>query len=131
MGRFGISGLNYVSLYPADHRAALDYYAAVFGPLDVENPHDGVWGWRMGSTWLTVFPGKFGPDPEGTTKNVEFAIEMTSREEVDHLFEAFVAAGVRNSVAPNDTVMYEPMRYAYVDDPFGVRIDIYCPLAGD
>jgi hypothetical protein len=25
--------------------------------------------------------------------------------------------------------MYEPMRYAYVDDPFGVRIDIYCPVA--
>jgi hypothetical protein len=24
--------------------------------------------------------------------------------------------------------MYEDMRFSCVDDPFGVRIDIYCPL---
>jgi hypothetical protein len=24
--------------------------------------------------------------------------------------------------------MYEPMRFACVDDPFGVRIDVYCPI---
>ena len=29
---------------------------------------------------------------------------------------------------PTDTKMYEPMRFACVDDPFGVRVDIYCPL---
>jgi hypothetical protein len=27
-----------------------------------------------------------------------------------------------------DTTMYEKMRFAAVDDPFGVRIDIYYPL---
>ncbi len=28
---------------------------------------------------------------------------------------------------PDDTKIYEPMRFACVDDPFGVRIDVYCP----
>jgi hypothetical protein len=26
---------------------------------------------------------------------------------------------------PEDTEMYEPMRFCCVDDPFGVRIDVY------
>ena len=29
---------------------------------------------------------------------------------------------------PEDTWMYEPMRFACVNDPFGVRIYIYCPI---
>ena len=27
---------------------------------------------------------------------------------------------------PEDTEMYEPMRFSCVDDPFGVRINVYC-----
>lgn len=128
MARFDITGLNYVSLYPADHRAALDYYASVFGPLDVEDPDTGIWGWKMGSTWLTVFPGASGPRPDSAMANVEFAIEVASPGEVDRLYEAFVAAGVTGSGPPMNTVMYEQMRFAYIDDSFGIRIDIYCPL---
>jgi uncharacterized glyoxalase superfamily protein PhnB len=127
MARFDIVGLNYVSLYPADHAAAVEYYASVFGPLDVEDTTAGIWGWRMGSTWLTVFPGSAGTDPEGTTSNVEFAIQVATPQEVDRLYAAFVEAGVTASLAPRETEMYETMRFAYVDDPFGVRIDIYCP----
>lgn len=127
MDRFDIVGLNYVSLYPADHAAALAYYASVFGPLDREDVELGVWGWQMGSTWLTVFPGTAGPNPEGTSENVEFAIQVATPEEVDRLYDAFVAAGVKASLPPRSAVMYEPMRYCYIDDPFGVRIDIYCP----
>jgi uncharacterized glyoxalase superfamily protein PhnB len=127
MSKFNIIGLNYVSLYPADHAAALAYYAQIFGPIDIDDPKDGVWGWRMGSTWLTVFPGKFGTNPHGNPQNVEFAIQVAAPEEVDRLYAAFVAAGIKASQPPIDTVMYEPMRYAYVDDLFGVRIDIYCP----
>jgi len=129
MAKFNIVGLNYVTLYIADHAAALAYYAQVLGPIDVDNPEDGVWGWRMGSTWLTVFPGNFGTNPDGSAQNVEFAIQVATADEVDRLFAAFVEAGVSASQPPLDTIMYEPMRYAYVDDPFGVRIDIYCPVA--
>ncbi len=127
MARFDIVGLNYVSLYPADHEAALEYYASVFGPLDLDDPKRGVWGWKMGSTWLTVFPSKAGTDPKGSTTNVEFAIQVATPQEVDRLYSAFMAAGVKGSSAPRNTEMYEPMRIGYIDDPFGVRIDIYCP----
>lgn len=127
MAKFNIVDLNYITLYPADHAAALAYYTQVFGPLDLEDPDDGVWGWHMGATWLTVFPGKFGTSPAGGPQNVEFAIQVATPDEVDKLYAAFVEAGVKASQPPTDTVMYETMRYAYVDDPFGVRIDIYCP----
>ena len=127
MTKFNIVDLNYISLYPADHAAALAYYTQVFGPLDREDPDDGVWGWRMGATWLTIFPGKFGTSPAGDPQNVEFAIQVATPDEVDKLYAAFVEAGVSARQPPIDTVMYEHMRYAYVDDPFGVRIDIYCP----
>jgi hypothetical protein len=59
---------------------------------------------------------------------MEFAIQVASPEEVDRLHQAFVSAGAKNSWTPEDTRMYEPMRFSAVDDPFGVRIDIYCPL---
>jgi len=129
MSKFNIVGLNYVSLYPADHEAALTYYTQVFGPLDRIDLDDGVWGWRMGSTWLTVFPGKFGTKPDGDPQNVEFAIQVATPDEVDRLYAAFAEAGIKASQPPINTVMYEPMRYAFVDDLFGVRIDIYCPVA--
>ena len=128
MSRFDIVGLNYVSLYPADHAAALEYYASVFGPLDQVDLDLGVWGWKMGSTWLTVFPGSAGTDPTGTMSNVEFAIQVATPDEVDRLYAAFMEAGVKGSLSPRTAVMYEEMRYCYVDDLFGVRIDIYCPL---
>ena len=131
MPKFNIVGLNYISLYPADHAAVLAYYTQIFGPLDREDLDDGVWGWQMGSTWLTIFPGKFGTNPEGNPQNIEFAIQVATPDEVNRLYHTFVAAGVKASQAPTDTVMYEPMRYAYVDDLFGVRIDIYCPIPQD
>ena len=131
MARFDIVDLNYVSLYPADHAAAIDFYTRVFGPLDAESPDDGVWGWQMGSTWLTIFPGDQGPNPKSTTSNAEFAIQVGSAAEVDRVFEALVEAGATTGSPPEDTWMYEKMRFAYVDDPFGIRIDIYCPLSED
>jgi hypothetical protein len=27
--------------------------------------------------------------------------------------------------------MYDPMRFAFVDDPFGVRVDFYWPIEGE
>lgn len=131
MAAFDIVGLNYVSLYPADHAGALEYYERVFGPLDRNDPDEGVWGWQLGSTWLTVFPGRYGPVRDGTSQNVEFAIQVGTPGAVDELFAAFVAAGALRTQEPIDTVMYEPMRLAWVDDPYGVRIDIYCPTEPD
>jgi len=53
---------------------------------------------------------------------------VATPDEVDALYQAFIKAGAKKGWEPFDTEMYEPMRFSYVDDPFGVRIDIICPL---
>ena len=82
----------------------------------------------MGTTWLTVFPSRAGTDPAGNPRNAEFAVQVATPAEVDLLHTTLTAAGARTVMAPADTVMYEPMRYCCVDDPFGMRIDVYCPI---
>jgi hypothetical protein len=47
---------------------------------------------------------------------------------VDVLYRRLLDLGSVVCREPEDTWMYEPMRFACVDDPFGVRIDIYCPI---
>lgn len=130
ISRFSIVGLGYVTLYPVDFAAALRFYESVLGPLDRDDPDDEVWGWRMGNTWLTLAPNAHGTEPGSEPRNVEFAIEVASLSEVDRLYRAFVAAGATPGSPPRDTEMYVPMRYAYVDDPFGVRIDVVCRARG-
>lgn len=125
---FRIEGLGYVSLYFADLEAALAFYGAVFGPPEVVDPKAAVHGWRMGSTWLSLFPAAGGTDRTGNPKNAEFAVRVAAPEEVDALVAALIAAGATACMQPQDTEMYERMRFACVDDPFGVRIDVYCPI---
>lgn len=122
---FNIVGLNYVSIYVKDYDAALAFYTKMFGTPENSDPY----GWRMGSTWLTLFPGKAGTNPDGNPQNVEYAIQVATPEDVDRLHDALLDAGATKGWAPEDTTMYEPMRFCYVDDPFGTRIDIYCPIA--
>jgi hypothetical protein len=83
----------------------------------------------MGSTWLTLFPGSAGPRPGAEAGNAEFAIQVATPDQVDRLHEALLAAGATNCRSPRDTTMYEPMRFSCVDDPFGMRIDVYCTRA--
>lgn len=125
---FGIVGLNYVTLYFDDLEAAVAFYSDVLGPPDevVEQPV--IWGWKMGSTWLTLFPSSIGIEPGANPRNTEFAIQVETKDQVDALYQRFLDAGATNCDAPSDTEMYDPMRFSCVDDPFGVRIDIYCPL---
>ena len=129
MSGFEIVGLGYITIYPLDLRDAISYYTQVFGPPDRDDPLDDVWGWRLGTTWLTLAPNADGTAPGARPANVEFAIEVTSPAEVDRLFDALVTAGASVGREPTDTVMYRPMRYAYVEDPFGVRIDVLCHTA--
>ena len=123
-----IIGLGYVSVYVADVPAAVAFYTRVFGPPAAEDARNAFVGWRMGTTWLTVFPSRAGTDPAGNPRNAEFAVQVATPAEVDLLHTTLTAAGARTVMAPADTVMYEPMRYCCVDDPFGMRIDVYCPI---
>lgn len=124
---FEIAGLAYVTLYIESYDAAVAFYTRVFGePACKQVPFN---GWAMGETWMTVFPSKEGNAPGKNPRNMEFAIRVKSPEQVDVLHARLVDCGAKNAWAPEDTEMYDRMRFACVDDPFGVRIDVYCPLA--
>ena len=127
-GRFHIVGLAYISLYYRDFREAVAFYTRAFGaPLEVDDPGV-IRGWHLGSTWLTLFPSKGGTKPDANPCNAEFAIQVATPEQVDVLLQVLVDAGATPGWAAEDTEMYDPMRFGYVDDPSGVRIDVYCPL---
>lgn len=125
---FSIVGLNFVSLYFKDLDAAVAFYARIFGAPQSVDEDGPIYGWRMGSTWLTFFASKDGTDRESNPRNAEFAIQVAEPGEVDRLYAALMDAGSTTCRAPEDTWMYDKMRYCCVDDPFGVRIDVYCPL---
>jgi len=118
---FNIVGLSYVSLYLKDFDEAAEFYSQVFGPSTSVENH--ILCWPMGSTMLTIFPSEYGSARGSNPRNTEFGIQVASPEEVD-----FLSVGAKGRHQPEDTWMYETMRFACIDDPFGVRIDIYCPI---
>ena len=119
--RFSTRGVIGATLYYEDYAAALEFVTKVFGdPIykEGENTH----GWHLGLSWLTLFPGK-----SGNPTNVEVPIYMKSAEELDKLYAAFIAAGATGA-APQNTLMYEPVRMAILTDPFGVTWDLVAQL---
>jgi uncharacterized glyoxalase superfamily protein PhnB len=125
---FTVVDLTYFSLYIKDYAEAIAFYSAVFGAPSVAAPDNSLTGWEMGATHLTIFPSSGGAVPESNPRNAEFAVQVSQPGEVDTLYTILVAAGAKAGWEPKDTEMYVPMRFAYVDDPFGTRIDIICPL---
>ena len=63
-----------------------------------------------------------------TLHHAEFAVQVSTSPEVDVLHKKLLSAGATEVMPPHDTTMYEPMRFSCVDEVFGVRIDVYCPL---
>ena len=124
----GIVGLNFVTLYFVDLEGAVEFYQTVLGPPDEVVTAPVIWGWKMGSTWLTLFPSAIGVNARSNPRNTEFGIQVETPGQVDTLYQAFLDAGATKCREPEDTEMYDAMRFSCVDDPFGVRIDIYCPL---
>lgn len=125
---FTVLSLNYVTFYVEALAQALEFYTYVFGPPDQVEAPLAITGWKMGDTWLTLFPSRAGTVPGRNPCNAEFAFQVAAYDEVDILYQRLVEAGAKTVHAPEDTRMYENMRYACVDDPFGIRLDIYFPL---
>jgi len=119
--RFDFVGLNGIALYFEDYEKALNYYTAILGPpnyIEGKFTH----GWGLGNSWLTIFPSK-----EGDPKNVELTINMPSPEEAERLHQAFIDSGGAGD-PPSNQLMYEPIRYCAVKDPFGTEIIVISPL---
>ena len=119
--RFAFGGGWGITLFFEAYTAAVDYYSAVLGPPNyVEG--EGTRGWRLGSGWLTLLQGQ-----SGSPQNVEIPFVMATPEEAERLQAAFIAAGGTGD-APSDQLMYAPIRYCSVTDPFGTPLLIFAPL---
>lgn len=124
---FGVIGLRYPSFYLRDFNKAVAFYSAVFGPPDADE--ETIKGWRLGDTWLTLFPAIGNTSVlDRNPRNAEFAIQVESPAQVDALYETLLRAGATSCMKPEDTEMYEPMRFCCVDDPVGIRVDVYSLL---
>ena len=127
---YRVVGLSYVSLYLRALDEAVGFYTRVFGPPDSVDAKLSIYGWRMGATWLTLLPARADTYPADNPRNTEFAVQVAAPAEVDALYQLLLEAGAQPCMPPADTAMYEAMRFACVDDPFGARIDVYYPQGG-
>ena len=113
--RYNFSGVFGTTLFYEDYQAAIAYYEQVLGPpAYVEG--EGTRGWPIGQGWLTLLWGK-----SGNPQNVEITFVVSIPEEAEALQQALIAAG-GSGPTPSDELMYEPVRYCAVTDPFGVRL---------
>lgn len=119
--RFAYAGIHGVTLFFTDYAAAVTYYEQVLGPPAYVEGND-TRGWRLGNTWLTLLKGG-----TGTPRNVEVPIVMQTPEAAEALQHAFIAAGGTGD-APSNQLMYEPIRYCPVQDPFGTQWLIFARL---
>ena len=127
MTDYRVEALRFPSFYVSDLSAAKVFYTQVLGPPQCEEEQ--LAGWKIGDTWLTLFPA-VGAAPiagEGP-RNSEIAIRVSETGGVDAMLAALVRAGATLRMPARDTEMYESMRFGCVDDPFGIRVDVYCPL---
>jgi len=108
-------------LFFSDYERALAFYTAVLGEPGYSEG-TGTRGWAIGESFLTLLRGG-----DGAPRDTEIGFIMETPEEADRLQAAFIEAG-GSGPAPTDQVMYEPIRYCPVTDPFGTDLLIYAPL---
>jgi hypothetical protein len=119
--RYRFTGSFGAALYFADFNAASAYYRTVLGkPAYVEGK--GTLGWRIGKGWLTLLEGG-----TGAPSNIEVILEVASAHEAEELHRSFIEAG-GNGPEPSDQLMYRPVKYCAVRDPFGTQLLITAPL---
>lgn len=119
--RYDILGIQGATLFYEDYAAALSFYEGVFGPPNYKQG-EFTHGWRLGNSWLTIFPSK-----DGSPRNIEVPFYCPTRKGVDALYEAMLAAGAKGE-EPSEGLMYKPVYMSVVTDPFGVDLTLVCEL---
>jgi catechol 2,3-dioxygenase-like lactoylglutathione lyase family enzyme len=129
-------GLGHVDLVCRDVEGSLAFYAAVFGPLGLEAPHE-VPGERGETIYYLRFP-RPGSGSLGLRQALEeqefelyapgfhhLALTVETREDVDAAHAAAVEAGAEVLHAPLPWPQYHPEYYAcFFLDPDGFRIEV-------
>ena len=119
--RFDLTGIHGIALYFKEFDGAVAYYTEVLGePGYIEGA--GTRSWRVGDTWLTLLAGG-----DGSPSSVEVPIIASTPEEAERLQQAFIDAG-GTGTAPTDQLMFAPVRFCPVTDPFGTEILVFAPL---
>jgi len=119
--RYNFNGAFGITLFYEDYEAAIVYYEQVLGsPAYVEGKV--TRGWQIGDGWLTLLWGK-----SGNPLNVEVTFMVETPEEAEALQGTFIEAGGKGE-SPSDQLMYIPIRYCAVTDPFGTALLIISPL---
>ena len=113
--RYNFKGDFGVTLFYQDYELAIAYYEQVLGP-PAYLEGEGTRGWQIGRGWLTLLKGK-----SGNPRNLEITFVISSPEEAEALQRAFIDAGGTGTI-PSDELMYQPVRYCAVSDPFGVNL---------
>jgi hypothetical protein len=121
--RYKFSAAFSVSLYFENYSAAGQYYSQVLGPpAYVEGEF--TRGWPVGPGWLTLFKAA-----SGNPVNAGVTFHMDSAEHAEALQQAFIEAGGEGP-PPSDELMYEPVRFCLVNDPFGTELLIVSRING-
>jgi len=119
--QFEYVGLNGITLYFSDFLAAIYYYERVLGPPTYAEREE-TRGWRIGNSWRTLLKSDHS-HPE----NIDVTFLMASPEEAERIQAVFIEQGGEGST-PSDELMYEPIRFCSVQDPFGTNILVMSPL---
>jgi len=110
-----------VTLYFEEFDSAVSYYSNVLGPPAYSEGED-TRGWPIESSWLTLLKGS-----AGSPRNVEVSFMVDTADEAERLQRDFIEAGGEGP-KPSDQLMYQPIRFCAVKDPFGTELLIISPL---
>lgn len=120
--KFDFIGIKETAIYFEEYEPVVAFYIEVLGPpAYVEGKY--THSWTLGGSRLTFLKGK-----NGGPQNVEIVIYMTSPKEAERLQAVFIEAGGKGE-PPSDQLMHEPIRYCFVQDPFGTSFLIVSPLS--
>jgi len=114
-------GFHHVHLRVADPAATLKWFSDNLGgqPAKLRGRLDGV---RFGDIWLFAARSNTPTEPSATHAIQNLAIEFAN---VDEAFAALKSAGVKTISEPR---VAQPVRYAFVEDPNGVRVELVTTL---
>ena len=116
-------GSTEVTLFFDKYPQVVEYYSQVLGPPGyIEG--DSTTSWQIGSNWITLLRGR-----SGAPTNMEVAFKMQTPAAAEQLQKAFIDAGGEGE-PPSDQIMFKPVRYCPVVDPFGTNILAFAQLDG-
>ena len=114
-------GFHHVHLRVADPAATLQWFADNLGgkPAKLRGRLDGV---RFGDVWLFAAKSTTPTEPSAMRAIQNIAIEFAN---VDEAFKALQSKGIKTISEPR---VAQPVRYAFVEDPNGVRVELITTL---